>query len=1186
MKNQKELQLEKMLEVLRGLGLSADLLETAEKYVLEGNKELLSLFPKQNLSKIKGEEQQNSIHMFSNLLKKNRLEEVLRLFHIVYQIGGSTSANVFPVKELWYYTLNNDFIKNIEAHQAISLYAEGVAYEWYHLRRETVNKLLMLAENRKEVLSEVLDNWQSEYNNGKMLIYTAYFSLIKKKEPKPEEKSGILSGIAGIFLKKEVEYAKTPEEGRHMKSFEKSILVSIGKLIPVSETENERIQEYLKADKGENGSLKEEAAKLFKKHPMNEYLLKLIAGCINIHYEMSGCLLNFLKLCAYGNMEGTMDAVYAFMEKEDTGYFKGKIKADLMLEAVPYIIWCGKNRIKAALYYEIEQDYEEYAKAVEQAPLDIHAVLMEALKEKSPGQYEKLAYSSALELQRKITDSILPGGNARSAVQEFLLGNGAVEALYPYVKELQKNKRYYYSHTRENLESYKKANGHDDFYKRCMTYLVFRERGSFFFHNFIPDGEDGFQAKDIEALFRDWEDTGLTLLHQLSAAEFIYEDIYQEKQKASFLGHAVNIFTKYLGEKEEEMQKAFELSGATGRFMGICTLGANAERYKENLLKAFSDTSRLVKERLVEVVAEQEEWEQDVLDKLKSKKSAEREVALLILTKWKKDYKAALEEALAAEKSNKMQDMIKNLLCIEESTEGAGNISASEYIREMHKGGRKKGLQWAYETPFTTVHAEDGTEISEEYMQAILLSYYGMTVPGVNKAVLLLTEPLDRKELALYMNELFDKWLEKGAEAKKKWVLYAAAIHGGDDIVHKLRAGINQWPQNARGAIAAEAVKALAVNDSPSALLFVDSISRKFKFKQIKTAASEALRFAAEQLGLTTEELADKIVPDLGFDEKMQRIVDYGGRHFSVSITPALEIEISDENEKKIKNLPSPGKKDDEAKAQAALEEFKLLKKQMKAAVANQKLRLDLALSVERKWDIKAWKTLFIKNPIMHQFAIGLIWGTYEGDKLLNTFRYMEDGSFNTEDEEELVLPLEGKIGLVHPIELSKESIAKWEEQLKDYEVTQPVEQLTRKVFELKEEEKGKKYLERFGGYILNPMSLSGKLLGMGWYRGSVQDAGGYYTFYREDIPLSLGVELHFSGSFVGYETEDVTVYEARFYEAGTIKRGSYEYDEVTEEKAIALDKVPARYFSEIVCQLEKATASSQERDENWRKNL
>ncbi|SHO44086.1 DUF4132 domain-containing protein [Anaerocolumna xylanovorans] len=1182
MKNQNELQLEKMLEVLRGFGLSSDLVDTAEKYLSEGKKELLRGFPKQDLSKIKKEEQEASRQMFSGLLKRNRMEEALRLFHIVFQIGGSTSSYVFPILEIRYNFIENEFIKQIEAYQAVTLYAEGIAYEVYQLRRLTVENILKLAGNRKEVLVEAIDKWQSQYDNGKMVVYTAYFSLLKKEEPKSEEKKGILKGLADALLGKGSGYVYAPETGKYVQDFEKSVLASSGSLLSVGEAEMKEILDYIAADKDGSRSLSENAALLFQKHPMDKYLLKLLAGGINIHYDLSRRLQSFLKLCAFGNTEDTLNAVYEFMDKENGEYWNGKLKADLKLETVPYIIWCGGKKIKAALYYEIENDFEAYGKAVEQAPLEVQAELLEAIKIRYPKQYEKLSSGSESELQRKIAESILPQGNARAAVKGFLMENEAVESLYAYAKELQ-NQRSYYSRVGKTIEQYRKAKGCDSFYKRCMTYLSFTEMGYFFFQGFTADEGEGYRQKEIAELFQIWEETGLGVLYQLNAAEVIYEGIYTENKTASFLEHVVSVFTKYLELKEEETLKAFEMAGSTGRFIGICTLGANGKRYKDNLMKAFSDTSKLVTDRLVEIVAAHEEWEEEVLGKLKSKKSAEREAALLVLTRWEKDYKTVLEEALAAEKSKKLQDMLKSLLSLEGNIRETGPATAEAYIKEVHKGGRKKGIQWAYETPFTAVHMEEGTEVAEEYMQAILLAYYCLAVPGVNKEVLILTEPLNKKELALYVNELFDKWMEAGAEAKKKWVLYAAAIHGGSEIVYKLQHNINQWPVNARGAIAAEAVKALALNDTPSALLVVDSISRKFKFKQIKTAAMEALDFAAQQLGLTTEELADRIVPDLGFNEEMQRIFDYGERRFFVYITPALEIEIRDENDKKLKNIPSPGKKDDEAKAQAALEEFKLLKKQMKAAVANQKLRLDLALSVERKWDIAGWKNLFVKNPIMHQFAIGLIWGYYQEDKLLNTFRYMEDGSFNTEDEEEFLLPEEGKIGLVHPIELRAENIEKWKEQLSDYEVEQPIEQLTRKVFPLTEEEKEKKSLERFGGMILNPMSLSGKLLGMGWYRGSVQDAGGYYTFYREDSLLSLGVELHFSGSFVGYETEDVTVYAARFYDAGTIKRGSYEYDEVTEEKAIALNQVPARYFSEIVYQLEKATVSSQERDENWR---
>ena len=153
--------------------------------------------------------------------------------------------------------------------------------------------------------------------------------------------------------------------------------------------------------------------------------------------------------------------------------------------------------------------------------------------------------------------------------------------------------------------------------------------------------------------------------------------------------------------------------------------------------------------------------------------------------------------------------------------------------------------------------------------------------------------------------------------------------------------------------------------------------------------------------------------------------------------------------------------------------------------VAAQKLRLEQALSTDRQWKTKNWKALFVENPIMRQFATGLIWGVYQGKGLdktvIKTFRYMEDGTFNTVDEEEYQLPERVDIGLVHPLELSEEELAAWKEQLSDYEIAQPIEQLERPVFRVTDEEKEKLELIRFGGVVVNSLFLFGKLQDMGW---------------------------------------------------------------------------------------------------------
>ncbi len=72
-------------------------------------------------------------------------------------------------------------------------------------------------------------------------------------------------------------------------------------------------------------------------------------------------------------------------------------------------------------------------------------------------------------------------------------------------------------------------------------------------------------------------------------------------------------------------------------------------------------------------------------------------------------------------------------------------------------------------------------------------------------------------------------------------------------------------------------------------------------------------------------------------------------------------------------------------------------------------------------------------------------------------------------------------------------------------------------------------------------------------------------------------MELEFSGLFVGDENEEITVYGARFYRPGTVRRGSYVYDAIKDENNYTLGEISPRYFSEIVLQLTRATVSSQE---------
>ncbi len=820
-------------------------------------------------------------------------------------------------------------------------------------------------------------------------------------------------------------------------------------------------------------------------------------------------------------------------------------------------------------------------------------------------------------------------------IKSYLMGEGTLEPLYPIADHIKLqyspngNGEYEFKFIDAFMDEYNDR----DFLRRCGVFYVFRQDVYFIGRTIMRQHNLG----NIEPFFEDLEKEKLSLKYQMALAEMACDASYVGDPSALERGRILRkIFSRYLSQKREETLAAFHGAGALGRWFALTVLEQNLDENKAEILSYAPDSTNAVRNRLADILYAKKEWEADIKKLALSKKLGERELAVRVLVKWQTggaDYTEILSEMLEKEKNAKLikllQDTLsereniamadKNKASAQESAangkadsclsktgtanrecaaaskaddvSAAGVVTAESLIAKMHKGNRKRMLEWAYQTPFTTVHKNDGTVAGDDYMQAFLLCYSTSDEYGIIKDASILADGLKEDELAAFVNELYDRWLALGAEAKKRWVLYAASIYGKNAIAAKIKRQIDEWAQNERTSIAMDAVDALALNPAQDTLLLIDNMSRKHKSKAVKSAAKKALENAASRLGLTGEELADRMIPDLGFDENMERVFDYGARKFKVTITPALEIEVFDETGKKLKNLPAVNKKDDEALGKAALDEFKQMKKQIKLIAGNQKSRLEYALMAKREWTAQAWKSLFVKNPIMHQFATGLIWGVYEEGKLIQSFRYMEDGSFNTEDEEEYTLPEKKMqdngqqsnaqtISLVHPIELTDVSLSKWKQQLEDYEIAQPIEQLCRPFYRISEEERNQKYLERFGGYVMNELYLGGKLLGMGWYRGDVEDGGVFYTYYREETEIGFGAELYMSGSSIlagRYGgTEDVTLYEVRFYRAGEAYKGGM---------SIPPKDIPPRYFSEIVLQLTNATAASGSKDEGWRKN-
>ena len=624
---------------------------------------------------------------------------------------------------------------------------------------------------------------------------------------------------------------------------------------------------------------------------------------------------------------------------------------------------------------------------------------------------------------------------------------------------------------------------------------------------------------------------------------------------------------------EEIAAMDFSLLSENAKILAIKTMDSDAEKFKTKLLSCVNDSSKKVRDELASVLVKQD-WHDDIAFLLKDKKGTVRELALEVIGRQGANaYTNELNAALEVEKSDKIRTYIGVLLGSAPSNTGVSQLDIDKQVSKLAKSAKSSKLRFLFNDTLKTVHKLDGTEATEEPV-ALVMCYAGMTSPARSALADSIAANLDQKDLEDFSADIFARWYDDGAQTKFKSALYFCAIHGGQKMVDTLIRNIKEWSEAMRSAIAAETVFALALNGSNEALMNVDNMSRKFKNKRVRAAAVETMAAAADTLGITSEELADRIVPDLGFDRNLCRVFDYGKRQFNVYLKPSLEMEVFS-GDKQIKTLPKPGTTDDKEIAEAAFNEFKEVKKQLKNVVATQRSRLEYVLMCDRKWTSENWEKLFVGNAVMHCFAVGLIWGIYENGSLKDTFRYMDDGSFTTADGDEFTLPNDAQIGLVHPLELTEEQIAVWKEQLSDYELTQPFDQLGRMVFRPEDKELPCNSLTRFEDTTVNSVAMINKMTKNGWYKGDAEDAGYFYYFYREDVKSrtlnadgstiyegwgSLLVHSGASTVIYDFDGEEVTLKEVVFFKTGRIPNYCGDHD-----GWVKISDVDPRYFSETM---------------------
>ncbi|UOG29919.1 DUF4132 domain-containing protein [Leptospira noguchii] len=520
--------------------------------------------------------------------------------------------------------------------------------------------------------------------------------------------------------------------------------------------------------------------------------------------------------------------------------------------------------------------------------------------------------------------------------------------------------------------------------------------------------------------------------------------------------------------------------------------------------------------------------------------------------------------------SAEIQEKIKNEI-LENSTFTAEPFDdsttptwLSDAIKTVPKG---KAISWVVPEELPPILIQK-KKLSSSQIAAVLTELKEKGLEESSTLLKNLKEHAESTSLDNFVWKLFELWISLGASNKDKWAFTALGKLGGDRIALKLTPMIKVWPgesQHQRAVLGLEILKAIG---SDTALMQLNGIAQKVKFKGLKEMANTFMESIAKKKGLRKSELEDRVVPDCGLDENGKREFDFGARKFQFVLGPDLKPMVKDEEGKIKDDLPKPNSKDDSDLANASVEEWKLMKKQIREIGKIQAQRMSQAMVTGRRWKVEEWEMLIAKHPLMTHIAKTLLWWVYFSDreKSIEVFRLTEEKDYADIHDNSLNLQGGTYVGIVHPLLLSQEEKKSWGQLFSDYEIIPPFSQISRPVYVLSEEDKNKEEIPGFTDQKVKAEQLVFGLEKMGWSRGSAGDGGGIDEHSIQYPSDDVTAVIRYDGDDLSYGNiggQDLDL-EGAYFVKGLREPSFYE----GKETKLTLEEINPVAFSETLYSL------------------
>lgn len=406
------------------------------------------------------------------------------------------------------------------------------------------------------------------------------------------------------------------------------------------------------------------------------------------------------------------------------------------------------------------------------------------------------------------------------------------------------------------------------------------------------------------------------------------------------------------------------------------------------------------------------------------------------------------------------------------------------------------------------------TELSPAKLQELQASarrYYGSFL-GVT------LEQYEQRVIANYLAS------PVGSAVGLKGCLAVGAACGGPRIVEMVERYLRKW-YGMRSSQSKALLSVLAWVDDPAATQLLLATATRFRTAGIQKEAERLVREVADRRGWTLEELADRTLPDAGFDSDGSQALEYllraaegapedtpqeVSRRFVARLLDDLSIAVEDEDGKRLKALPDARTAEDEASVAAAKKALATARKDVHKIVRQQRTRLYEAMCAGRSWPLDDWRRYLLQHPVVGRLCRRVIWSTDGNAPVL--FRPLDDGSLSSVTDDEVIVD-DRRIRIAHGSECPPDAATAWSAHFADFEVEPLLDQFPRVLVHLPDGWETATEIDSVRGHIVRAFALRSIATRRDYTRGTSED-GGWFFEYRKQFPvLGVAAVVSFTGN-------------------------------------------------------------------------